>query len=301
MSRIGNKPISIPSGVDVKIEKNLVIVKGPKGELDQKIASEDIVFDLSDENLTITRKNELIETKSMHGLYRALIANMVTGVTEGFSKKLELIGTGYRAQLKGKSLELSLGFSHSITVDPIGENKFSVEDQTILQIDPLSITEQELVEAIASLDFETPVDWRGLGKDDWLDLLLTEFVQPRLGLERPCILYNYPASQSALARLHPEDERVAERFELFVQGIELANGYHELLDAGELQKRNLKTNALRQLDDRPLLPSDSYLLSAMRHGLPDCCGIALGFDRLAMLALGKSSIDQVIPFPFDRA
>ena len=135
MSRIGNKPISIPSGVDVKIEKNLVIVKGPKGELDQKIASQDIVFDLSDENLTITRKNELIETKSMHGLYRALIANMVTGVTEGFSKKLELIGTGYRAQLKGKSLELSLGFSHSITVDPIGENKFSVEDQTILQIE----------------------------------------------------------------------------------------------------------------------------------------------------------------------
>ena len=135
MSRIGNKPISIPSGVDVKIEKDLVIVKGPKGELDQKISSEDIVFDLSDENLTITRKNELIETKSMHGLYRALIANMITGVTEGFSKKLELIGTGYRAQLKGKSLELSLGFSHSITVDPIGENKFSVEDQTILLIE----------------------------------------------------------------------------------------------------------------------------------------------------------------------
>ena len=162
--------------------------------------------------------------------------------------------------------------------------------QTILQIDPLSIGEQELVEAIASLEFETPVDWRGLGKDDWLDLLLTEFIQPRLGLERPCILYNYPASQSALARLHPEDERVAERFELFVQGVELANGYHELLDASELQKRNLKTNALRQLDDRPLLPSDSYLLSAMRHGLPDCCGVALGFDRLAMLALGLSLI-----------
>lgn len=84
MSRIGNKPINIPTGVELKVEKNLVIVKGPKGELDQKIASEGIVFDLSDGKLTITRKNELIETKSMHGLYRALIANMVTGVTEGF-------------------------------------------------------------------------------------------------------------------------------------------------------------------------------------------------------------------------
>ena len=206
----------------------------------------------------------------------------------------------------GDSTDQAMDFLGQLAMSMLGYDEFDKLSyqsafQTILQIDPLSITEQELVEAIASLDFETPVDWRGLGKDDWLDLLLTEFVQPRLGLERPCILYNYPASQSALARLHPEDERVAERFELFVQGIELANGYHELLDAGELQKRNLKTNALRQLDDRPLLPSDSYLLSAMRHGLPDCCGVALGFDRLAMLALGKSSIDQVIPFPFDRA
>ena len=71
----------------------------------------------------------------MHGLYRALISNMVVGVTEGFSKKLVLIGTGYRAQLKGKSLELSLGFSHSITVDPLGDNKFSIEDQTLLTIE----------------------------------------------------------------------------------------------------------------------------------------------------------------------
>jgi len=173
--------------------------------------------------------------------------------------------------------------------------------QQILKIDPLKSTEQELISVIASLDFEPPQNWRGMNKDDWLDLLLTEFVQPRLGVERPCILYDYPASQSALARLHPENPLVAERFELFVEGIELANGYHELLDAEQLLQRNIKTNALRQLDDRPELPNDSYLAHAMRHGLPDCCGVALGFDRLVMLALGKDSITDVIPFPFARA
>jgi len=81
----------------------------------------------------------------------------------------------------------------------------------------------------------------------------------------------------------------------------LANGYHVLLDAEQLLQRNIKTNALRQLDDRPELPNDSYLADAMRHGLPDCCGVALGFDRLVMLALGKDSITDVIPFPFARA
>ncbi len=135
MSRIGNQPIQIPSGVEIKIDKDLVSVKGPKGQLDQKIASQNISLDLSDGILKISRKNEDIDTKSKHGLYRALISNMVTGVTDGFSKKLQLIGTGYRAQVKGKSLEMSLGFSHSITVDPIGENKFSVEDQTLLIIE----------------------------------------------------------------------------------------------------------------------------------------------------------------------
>ena len=200
----------------------------------------------------------------------------------------------------GDSTDQAMDFLGQLTMSMLGYDEFDKLSyqsafQTILQIDPLSITEQELVEAIASLDFETPVDWRGLGKDDWLDLLLTEFVQPRLGLERPCILYNYPASQSALARLHPEDERVAERFELFLQGIELANGYHELLDAGELQKRNLKTNALRQLDDSHCFHPIAIYCQPCDMALPDCCGVALGFDRLAMLALGKSSIDQVIP------
>ncbi len=135
MSRIGNKPIEIPSGVEIKVDNNLISVKGSKGQLEEKINTDQIVCNIEEGTLTVSRKNDSIETKSLHGLYRALIANMVTGVTEGFSKKLELIGTGYRAQVKGKSLELSLGFSHSILVEPIGENKLSVEEQTIVIVE----------------------------------------------------------------------------------------------------------------------------------------------------------------------
>jgi len=135
MSRIGNKPITIPSGVEIKIAKNLISVKGPKGNVEEKIKTETIAFEIKDSNLIVSRTNDEIETKSMHGLYRSLVSNMVEGVTDGFNKKLQLIGTGYRAQPKGKSLELSLGFSHSIIVEPIGENKLSVNEQTGVIID----------------------------------------------------------------------------------------------------------------------------------------------------------------------
>ena len=94
---------------------------------------------------------------------------------------------------------------------------------------------------------------------------------------------------------------VAERFELYVDGIELANGYHELLDASELRRRNKLNNSIRQADGRPALPEESRLLSAMEHGLPACSGVALGFDRLVMVATGASSIDDVLTFPIERA
>ena len=138
MSRVGNKPINIPTGVDVKIDQGLVIIKGPKGTLEENIKSDQIEIKLDENTLIVSRNNEEIETKALHGLYRSLINNMVIGVTDGFNKKLELIGTGYRAQAKGKSLELSLGFSHSISVDPIGENKLSVEEQTMVIIDGIN-------------------------------------------------------------------------------------------------------------------------------------------------------------------
>ena len=138
-------------------------------------------------------------------------------------------------------------------------------------------------------------------RDGWLDLLLVERVQPHLGVERPALVYDYPASQAALARIRPDDPPVAERFELYVAGIELANGYHELLDPAELRARNARANAQRVADGKPALPEESRLLAAMEAGLPPAVGVALGFDRLVMLAAGAKSIAEVMAFPFDRA
>jgi elongation factor P--(R)-beta-lysine ligase len=131
--------------------------------------------------------------------------------------------------------------------------------------------------------------------------LLVELVEPHLGRDRPTILFDYPASQAALARVRNDPTAVAERFELYIDGIELANGYHELLDAAVLRERNAHANSQRTADGKPPLPDDSQLLAAMEAGLPPCTGVALGFDRLVMIAAGADSIDEVIPFPIDRA
>jgi lysyl-tRNA synthetase class 2 len=138
-------------------------------------------------------------------------------------------------------------------------------------------------------------------RDAWLDLLLVELVEPHLGVDRPAILHDYPASQAALARVRPGPTAVAERFELYVDGVELANGYHELLDAATLRERNRENNRHRVAGGKTALPAESRLLAAMDSGLPACAGVALGFDRVVMLAAGATGIAQVIPFPFDRA
>jgi len=133
------------------------------------------------------------------------------------------------------------------------------------------------------------------------DLILTQQVEPHLGNSRPTILHDYPASQSALARIRAGNPPVAERFELYVNGIELANGYYELLDPAVLRDRNRFNNELRAADDKYTLPAESRLLAALDHGLPACSGCALGFDRLVMVATGAKSIQDVLAFPIERA
>lgn len=142
---------------------------------------------------------------------------------------------------------------------------------------------------------------------DWLDLVFSEVVQSKLGQKDPIILYDYPGSDAQLAQLRKEkfdngeEYQVAERFELFIHGLELANGYHELLDPEELRRRNALTLDQRKKAGKEILPADSRLLRAMDHGLPACCGCALGLERLLMILLNSDSIDQVLPFPIDIA
>ena len=142
---------------------------------------------------------------------------------------------------------------------------------------------------------------RDLDKDGWLDLVAAELVYPVLGRQGLSFIYDYPASQAALARVRPGDPPVAERFEAFFMGMELANGFHELTDAREQRRRFEADRDYRRQQDLPDVPLDENLLAALQHGLPDCAGVALGFDRLLMLAAGAQSIDEVIAFPFERA
>ncbi|MCA9219895.1 MAG: EF-P lysine aminoacylase GenX [Planctomycetales bacterium] len=202
-----------------------------------------------------------------------------------------------------------------LEADEIERVTYSHAFQQRVGLDPLSASVSELKRRAIDARLSFPDSWLATDaehdvetyRDDWLDLLLVELVQPHLGLERPTILHDYPASQSALARVRPRDEDgvsgplVAERFELYVRGIELANGYHELLDSEVLAARNEANNAARLRDGKTPLPGDSRLLSAMREGLPACAGTALGFDRLAMVAFGLESVEQVMAFPIDRA
>ncbi len=135
-------------------------------------------------------------------------------------------------------------------------------------------------------------------RDEWLNLILAKHVEPNLGCDRPEIIYHYPATQAALAQTVTDSagEEVAERFELYYRGIELANGYHELSDAAEQRHRFEEVNAARIADGRPALPLPESLLRSLEQGFPDCTGVALGFDRLAMLAAGATSIDEVMTY-----
>lgn len=168
-------------------------------------------------------------------------------------------------------------------------------------VEPHCADGRTLADVVKKLGIEAPASLSLDDRDGWLDLLMVERIQPHLGVGRPTLLYDYPATQAALARVRAGDPPVAERFELYVDGIELANGYHELLDPAELRARNRQVNAQRVADGKVALPEESRLLAAMDAGMPAAVGVALGFDRLAMLALGAKSIAEVVAFPFDRA
>ncbi|HJR92749.1 MAG TPA: 50S ribosomal protein L6 [Acidimicrobiia bacterium] len=146
MSRVGKSPITIPSGVDVKVDGLKVVVKGPKGELDRRF-NERVSISVDEGVATLDRIDETHESRAIHGLSRALLANMVAGVSDGYRKDLEIQGVGYRAQLKGKDLELQVGFSHSVTVPAPEGITFEVPEPTKISVIGI---DKELVGQIAA-------------------------------------------------------------------------------------------------------------------------------------------------------
>lgn len=186
---------------------------------------------------------------------------------------------------------------HLLGVPPAIRTTYAAAFELHAGINPFTAS----LDGLAAIE-EAPSGMNAIDRDEWLNLILAKRVEPNLGRDRPEIVYHYPASQASLAKTVtlPSGHKVAERFELYYRGIELANGYHELSDAQEQRRRFEAVNTARLSDGRHALPIPEEFLAALERGLPDCTGVALGFDRLATLAAGSSSIDEVVAFPQPR-
>jgi lysyl-tRNA synthetase class 2 len=165
------------------------------------------------------------------------------------------------------------------------------------QLDPFECSIDALRSRLGSFGVDVPANLGQL-RDDYLDLLMSTVVGPKLGTGHLTFIYDYPASQAALAKVRGA---VASRFEVYLDGLELANGFHELSDASEQRQRFEQDLILRGQRGLPAMPMDRHFLSALENGLPECAGVALGFDRLVMCAIGAQHIGDVLAFAFDRA
>lgn len=205
------------------------------------------------------------------------------------------------------------GFDHHALMNEVDElliqtlqtepgEKISYQDvfMDVLNIDPLSAKEDDLVTHMSrcNINIANP---QQLDRDSKLQLLFSFVIEPVIGQSRPCFIYGFPASQASLATLNQDDNRIADRFEVYYKGAELANGFHELSSPEEQRARFIRDNEKRKQALRPTKPIDERFLSALKAGLPACSGVALGVDRLLMLKMHANHIQDVINFPVSRA
>ena len=170
-----------------------------------------------------------------------------------------------------------------------------------ISVDPLVATFDELVEVLNK--YNKAADWliKMNDADQLLQFIFTEIIEPTIGVNEPQFIYDFPIAQASLAKRSTDDPRVAQRFECYYRGIELVNGFNELTDANEQLIRFEQDNAKREDQGLPVKPIDANFIAALNHGLPQCSGVALGIDRLVMLALGCKHINETISFTIDNA
>ena len=170
--------------------------------------------------------------------------------------------------------------------------------QQYVGLDPLSAGKDELIAKAQELQF---INAENEPRDTLLQFLFSTLVEPEIGKERPVAVYHFPATQAALAQISPEDHRVAERFEFYYKGLELANGFNELTDVKEQLHRFEQDNRQREKMGLPMREIDRRLLGALQAGMPNCAGVALGLDRLIMVALDAERIEEVLTFSVNNA
>lgn len=199
--------------------------------------------------------------------------------------------------LMGEIDELMQGVLHC---EPAERLTYQQAFEQVLGVDPLTASVTEL-QTLASTHGFADIAANEQHRDTLLQLLFCMKVEPTIGQEKPCFVYHFPASQAALAKICEHDDRVAGRFELYYQNMELANGFNELTNASEQAKRFAEDNLYRKANGLKEVAMDERLIAALENGLPQCAGVALGIDRLIMLATKKSKIKDVIAFDVARA
>lgn len=209
----------------------------------------------------------------------------------------------YRVGFDDKNLidEVDELMQITLSVEPAMKMSYQQAFLSLLGIDPLSASFNDIKKLV--LTYSTD-EWliKEQDSDVLLQWLFSMYIEPKLGTDTaPCFIYDFPASQASLAKLNKEDLRVAHRFELYFRGIELANGFYELQDVQEQEKRFVKDNQQRVELGLTEKPIDTHFLASLTQGLPDCAGVALGIDRLFMLQQKLSHIEQAISFKVDRA
>ena len=225
-----------------------------------------------------------------------------------------LVRAFYAEAARQSGDEQGLNTVRNLSPEPFEKLTYDEAFERFAGIRVLQLSSSELRRLATDRQVTAPVSLDPDDRDGWLTLLLAELVEPNLGRDSPQFIYDYPPSQAALAKIRQDAVRsknssdslggsldVAERFELYDRGVELCNGYHELTDAEEFRVRTATVRAKSDSDRHQNLPGAPLLTEAMQYGLPSCAGVALGLDRLVMLALGKTEINDVIAFPSDRA
>lgn len=206
------------------------------------------------------------------------------------------------------------GFDHHDLMDEMNDllqeilntetaERFSYNELFIkyINIDPHHCTALELKNKAQRFGINKISNFDDTNKDNWLYLLMSHIIEPQIGQTVPTFVYDFPSTQAALAKIRHDDPPVAERFEVYYKGIELANGFHELTQVEEQRKRFLHDLELRKNSNYPIVPIDEHFLAALSYGLPNCAGVALGLDRLIMLALRKATIADVLSFTIQQS